>query len=150
MVLVVASLVAGVAAPRMFAALPGVRLNAAARKLSGMMRYARNLAVSECVPVQVTVSLADRRAELMVEAPPAAKTDSEAVDPPKISVYAIPEGIDLSLPDDANDPEIWQVIFHPEGTSSGGRLMLQSGPDRLRQVAVEPITGVVTVLSALE
>lgn len=64
----------------------------------------------------------------------------------KSKVYNLPEGTRFENPDpggEADDPDMFQIIFYPSGTSSGGEVIIAGERKKRYTVSVDFITGAV-------
>lgn len=127
--MLIAVLAIGIVAPRFSALIPGVEIKGEAQKAAALLRFARSRAIAEGdvitverleEPVAIKVTGADR-------------------------LYQWPASIELKvtreLGSDEGEPEI---LFYPDGSSSGGVVSLQSENRRFR-ISVDWLTGRVTV-----
>jgi len=131
-VLVIAGMVAGVAAPMVANALPGVQLKAKARELAAVLRYARDRALTHREETVVTVDTEGRTFGLSG----------------REERRSLPESFDIKLlvaESESPSDTIGGVRFFPTGGSTGGRVTLAQG-DRGYKVDVDWLTGRVRIL----
>lgn len=126
-VLVLAGLLLGLAAPRFMAAVPGTELTAAARDLASAARQSRAEAISRGHDVVLVVDA--QSGEFRAEG---------------TSLRGKLHG-DLSLTLDTASVEVVDtyragIRFHSDGSSTGGRVTLRNG-ERLAVVDVDWLTG---------
>ena len=156
-VLLLIGLVAGLAAPRWLAALPGVQLSTAARKTASLLRHAGDRAVSEQTLQQVTVDLAAGTLELFRLEPdirllPAEGPDSSEA-PSQPVVLRMPAEIFIQRAENGlGQPEIdrLRIAFFPFGGNTGARVTLGNSQGRQLVVHLDFITGEVTINAAGE
>lgn len=125
-VLAIAVLAMTTVPPLFSAAMPGVELKAAARRTLSSLRLARELAIRQGKNVVLIVDVEERRLEL-----------------PQHRTLRLPSRLDLKL--EAADREMLDehrggIRFFPDGTSTGGRVLLAAG-DSGYQVGVNWLTG---------
>jgi general secretion pathway protein H len=110
---------------------PALHARAGAQAIAGGLRAARSEAVLDDIGVEVTFDLARRTYRWSHR-----------------SVEALPSDIDLALL--TNDQEaisgaVGRIRFHPDGSSSGGRLSVRGG-GRTWWVGVDWLTGQVSLV----
>ena len=107
-------------------ALPGARLNAAARELSAMMRYAKMLAQNNGEPQAVLINLDTGRYEIQ-----------------GVQARNIPDGISIRVTDpvagEVNRGN-YAVLFHESGIVEGGTITLWNAKKSLN-IELDPIVG---------
>ena len=111
-------------------ALPGARLNAAARELSATMRYARMLARNNGEPQTVKIDLDER---------------SYGVE--GASVKLLPDNVRIQVTDSVTGDTstgIYSVLFNESGTVEGGMITLWNSK-RTVNIELDPIIGSVVV-----
>jgi general secretion pathway protein H len=125
-VLAIAALAMSAVPPLFSAAMPGVEMKAAARRTVSSLRLARELAIRRGTDVALIVDVEQRRLEL-----PGHKT------------LTLPTRLDVTL--EAADREMLDdrrgaIRFFPDGSSTGGRIILSHGESGY-QVGVIWLTG---------
>lgn len=128
-VLAIAGLLLAVTPPLITAALPGVELKAAARRTAGALRLTRETAIAEGRPAAFVLDIEQHR--YRIEGAGRARDG------------ALPAGIDLKLvaaEDEMRGETVGAVRFFPDGTSTGGRVILSRG-ERGYQVGVNWLSG---------
>jgi general secretion pathway protein H len=125
-VLAIAVLAMTTVPPLFSAAMPGVELKAAARRTLTSLRLARELAIRQGRDVVLVVDVEARRLELQEH-----------------RTLSLPSRLSLKL--EAADREMIDeqrggIRFFPDGTSTGGRVLLSTG-DSGYQVGVNWLTG---------
>jgi general secretion pathway protein H len=132
-VLVIAALALGVVTPRLFAVLPGVELKTSAQNLAAMLRLARSQSIAGGKVISV---------EYDNELPALRITD-------RPQVYSWPESIQLelqnkeSLLQPVNQQQTTVLYFYPDGSSSGGTVLVASDAGEYR-ISVHWLTGKVS------
>ena len=135
-VLGLAALILALVLPRLGGGLEGLRVRTASRQVAALLRRARIQAVSQRQTVTVTV---DPREGTLQVAPPGRPGLPQGL--------TLSQGIRLAILDEANRPlaaRAIQIRFSPRGGSDGGSLGV-SGASRLIPIAVDPLTGRVTI-----
>jgi prepilin-type N-terminal cleavage/methylation domain-containing protein len=110
--------------------LPGARLNAAARELSAMMRYAKMLAQNNGEPQAVLINLDTGRYEIQ-----------------GVQARNIPEGINIRIADPVAGEVSrgnYAVLFHESGIVEGGTITLWNAK-RTINIELDPIVGSVVL-----
>lgn len=131
-VIAIALLLAGVAAPLVGARLPGAQFDATVHRFATHARLARNLAVARNAPVRLIVDVEAHRYRV------SALPDDQALpDAFGLSLYA-PEAERI-------DAQTGAIRFYGDGSSSGGRVTFTDGP-RQRGVDVQWLTGRVSLV----
>jgi general secretion pathway protein H len=129
-VLAVAVLLMTAVPPMISAALPGMELKSAARRTVASLRLARETAIRTGADTALLVDVEGRRLEL-----------------PGFRAVALPSRLDLNLEAASREmlDETRGVIrFFPDGSSTGGRILLTRGEDTDRrgyEVGVTWLTG---------
>ena len=129
-VMVIAVSIITVAVPQFSRSIDTVRLHQAARESAAFLRLSRNSAVVHSGPVAVEIDAGER--QLYV----AATGDS----------YLLPPQISVSFPDEPDHyPDVRRtILFHADGSSTGGRLSLDSDK-RSQQITIDWLTGRVSI-----
>lgn len=134
-VLAIAGLMLAVTPPLLSGALPGLELKGAARRTASALRLTRELAIAEGRPAAWMIDIANN----------AYRIDGRGRD------GRLPGGIALELvaaADEMASETQGAIRFFPDGTSTGGRVILKRGePGRERgyQVGVNWLTGRVLI-----
>ena len=132
-VLAIGGLLLGLTPPLITAALPGVELKAAARRTAGALRQTREIAIASGRAAAWQLDVEQGRYQI----------------PGRNRRGRLPEGIEIELVGAANemqDDRVGAIRFYPDGTSSGGRVMLKRGGSGY-QVGVNWLTGRILVAS---
>jgi general secretion pathway protein H len=129
--LVVIAIMAGLIAlalPAFDRVLPGASLNSEAGEVAGLLREARSRAIRDDAPLAVTLDIGDRTLSM-----PGRR-------------HRLPSRVGVALV--TGTTEITRgggrIVFHGDGTSTGGRLRLTSGETHV-DVLVDWLTGRVAV-----
>ncbi len=153
-VLIIISLVSAFVGPRVVAPLTGLHINTTAREIVAALRYNRSRAVSEKV-VRVAVFDLDSR-QVRTFSTPAASVyapDEQMILPPADRVYALPGGIRF-LHAASGESTIktggFSLIFFPNGSSTGGEIVLAGDSGRRLGIRVDAITGLAQVAELKE
>lgn len=130
-VLAIGGLLLALTPPLITAALPGVELKAGARRAAGALRQTREIAIAS--GVDATWLLDIETGQYRVEG--------------QARQGSLPSGIEIELvtaQDELRSERLGGIRFFPDGSSSGGRLILKRGEGGL-QVGVNWLTGRILV-----
>lgn len=130
-VLALGSLLLALTPPLITAALPGVELKAGARRAAGALRQTREIAIAKGAEAVWLIDTESGHYQIEGQA----------------RRGALPDGIDIELVaarDELRNERIGGVRFFPDGSSSGGRVILKRG-DTGYQVGVNWLTGRILV-----
>lgn len=168
-VLVIMSFVFAVVGPGIMRGLSGVTLKTAVKKVASALRYAHSQAVNRAQPYSVifdqnqnrivirsipTLSSylsAEDRAQASAADGGEEAADKKELPKEELKVFSLPEGVsfkEIAIGGkelNSSTEEIAQLFFFPDGTSQGGELSLIDTKDRIFTIAVDFLTGVVTV-----
>jgi general secretion pathway protein H len=125
-VLAIAALAMSAVPPLFSAAMPGLEMKAAARKTLTSLRFARELAIRQGADQALMVDVEERRLDL---------SGHRSLSLPKRLTLKL-EAADREMIDDQRGA----IRFFPDGSSTGGRIMLGYG-DSGYQVGVNWLTG---------
>jgi len=152
-VLVIISLVSAFVAPRITAPIGNLQLKTASKKIAGAMRYSRSLAVSEKESRVCFFDFDNQRMSIFSgSAFDAAEPEQVLQSGPAEVRYDLPAGVLLkkAIAGDTDvDAGLFQVIFFPNGSASGGDIFLANDKGRFSRIHIDFITGMVA-LSAPE
>jgi len=129
-VMALAALLIGVVPPLIGAAFPGVQLKSAARSTAGGLRLAREEAIRSGHDVAFVLDVEDRRYRVGDDSP-----------------VSLPSGLTFKLEaasSEMRDDQIGGVRFYPDGSSTGGRVVI-SHDGHGYQVGVTWLTGRVAI-----
>lgn len=124
--------------------------NAQTREATGLLNYARRMAVVQGTPASIEFLTAadDADSEISAEASNASSSEPDARQADIVGRW-VGDNIDLSYRDSAGQDAPVQrrvlVTFYPEGGSTGGELIMQQ-ENRLLTISVDPFSGRVQVL----
>jgi len=162
-VLVIISIMAAFVGPRIAGSMSSLTLKTAAKKVAASLRYARSQATSESRPYFVLFDLDKGRLTIKF-GQTATKEDKEkeaaegGQDPgasegmadeavkDRFKVYALPEGVRFDkVVSDKNEAasDIFQIVFFPNGGSSGGEVLLENDRGRRYNISVDFVVGTV-------
>ena len=168
-VLLIISIVIAMTAPRLIKRSASLPLKTASKNLGAALRYSRSQAVNTGSTYN-TIFHTEKNKVIVLKVPePPAPDLTEKIDETeefrgitditsiksqkiKIKEYALPDGIifeQIIIADiDSHDEDeggIYQISFSPDGSSRGGEIILADKKERMYQITVNSITGVVTV-----
>jgi general secretion pathway protein H len=150
-VLVLISILSALVAPRVGNSIRNMTLTAAAQKMAASLRYARSRAVSE--KVTYIAQLNFKKASLSI----LTAQESAGANGGKLSVdgeekgsrpkvYDLPGGVQLAKAksgEDEADSGLFQIFFFPNGSTSGGWIVLRNDAGKRCRIGVDVITGAV-------
>ncbi len=130
-VLVVISLIVGLAAPRIAGVLPGAQVKSAALGLAAALRAARSHAILSNQEAILTLNVETRRFSVTGEN----------------KTHDLPADLQVSLAtarSEQYDDDTGGFRFFPDGSSTGGRITL-TADDREYQIDVDWLTGKISI-----
>ncbi|ANG63777.1 type II secretion system protein GspH [Marinobacterium aestuarii] len=138
-VLVLATLMLSLVVPRFAAVVPGVELKSTTQKTASLLRHARSRAMAESRLIAIDLDPDVHALRLSHREGPVVLPDSIALSLSDAGSLALGHEIlaPLSLEASAPGPSI---RFYPDGSSSGGSLLL-SGPSGRYRIDVDWLTG---------
>ena len=162
-VLVIISIAAAFVGPQVAGSMSTLTLKTAAKKVASSLRYARSQATSEGRPYFVlfdtdkgrltiksgqTATKEDKEKEAAEGEQDTGTSEGMADEAVKerFKVYALPEGVrfDRVVSDKNEDiSDVFQIIFFPNGGSSGGEVLLENDRGRRYNISVDFVTGTV-------
>ena len=163
-VLVIISIMAAFVGPRIAGSMSSLTLKTAAKKVAASLRYARSQATSESRPYFVlfdtdkgrltikcgqTATKEDKEKEVAEGEQDPGTSEEIADDNPikdRFKVYALPEGVRFDkVISDENEAasDIFQIVFFPNGGSSGGEVLLENDRGRRYNISVDFVVGTV-------
>ncbi|MBC8466231.1 MAG: GspH/FimT family pseudopilin [Desulfobacteraceae bacterium] len=163
-VLVIISIAAAFVGPRVAGSMSTLTLKTAAKKVAASLRYARSQATSESRPYFVLFDPDKGRLTIKSgQTAPQENEEKEAVDgeqdtgtseemadnnqvKEKLKVYALPEGVRFDkVASDKNEAssDVFQIVFFPNGGSSGGEVLLENDRGRRYNISVDFVVGTV-------
>lgn len=152
-VLVLIGLITGLIVPKLGGSLSSVQARTAVKKISAMLRYAGNQAVTEQKTRLVTFYIPSNKVVLEIAEQQEVEADweSEKTVPAAhgLRVYQLPEKIRLmeaiTVRGESGD-EKFQLFFYPSGGSSGGEILLKGKRKLPYRIRIDFITGIVDVV----
>lgn len=150
-VLMLIGLVTALVTPRLGGSLGSVQAKSTVNKLSAMLRYARNMAVTDQKTRVVSFDRATNRVVLELAEQPGIEGDPADNQSPQKSyerkVFQLPEGINiektLDYQGEPGDGTEFKLYFYSAGNSSGGEIILKGKRKGLYRIKVNFITGLV-------
>jgi len=163
-VLVIISIAAAFVGPRVAGSMSTLTLKTAAKKVAASLRYARSQATSESRAYFVlfdtdkgrltikpgqTAPKEDKEKEAAEGEQDTGTSEEMADNNPvkeRLKVYALPEGVrfDKVVSDKNEDTsDVFQIVFFPNGGSSGGEVLLENDRGRRYNINVDFVTGTV-------
>jgi len=162
-VLVIISIMAAFVGPRVAGSMSTLTLKTAAKKVASSLRYARSQATSESRPYFVlfdadkgrltikpgqTATKEDKEKEAAEGEQDTGRSEGMADEAVKerFKVYALPEGVRFDkVVSDKNEAasDVFQIVFFPNGGSSGGEVLLENDRGRQYSISVDFVTGTV-------
>jgi len=143
-VLALIGLTAALALPWMASSVPRLQLEASARKVVAILRYARGRAVTEQTPIGVWID-ARRGMVAVVPANEVGDAQAQSASPSTLGTYVLPENIRL-----LDSGAAARVIgFYPGGASTGGEVLLSAEKGRSLRIKVASVTGDIALGEAI-
>ncbi len=149
-VLVIISLISALVAPRIGGSLTNLELKTGAKRIAAALRYARSKAVSEKKTYAAYFDFDHNRLTISREEQPAnislfddSAGDSESKEK-ATEVYDLPNEVSIQATPDAEknqSPSPYQIQFYPNGSSSGGSVLVANERGNSWTVDVDFITG---------
>ncbi len=143
LVLLIIGLGTAFIAPTVANSLVNVRLKAATRRLSAVLRYARSMAVSNKNTVQVFIDIDNASYSAQV---PSADNSGEGLS----GATAFPADIkfkEVKIGEEVSTSGVVQLLFYPKGNTSGGEIVLENSRGRTYKITIDPIIGKVKITS---
>ena len=150
-VLVLISILSALLAPRVGNSIRNMTLTGAAQKIAASLRYARSRAVSE---KETYVAVLDFKKSslsiLTAQGSAGVKTAKRSIDAKekssRLKVYDLPGGVQLAKTksgEDEADSGLFPIFFFPNGSTSGGWIVLRNDVGKRCSIEVDVITGAV-------
>jgi general secretion pathway protein H len=132
-----------------------IELKAAAKKVSGILRYYRSEAVNKGSIYQVLFD-SELRAVKVQSVSSTESADEKGADEKKgrevaKTLYGLPQGVqmrDLDFPSPQYPCDLPAIEFYPNGGSNGGSVLLNSQERKGYRIKVDFLTGIVEVEKA--
>ncbi len=157
-VLTIISISVAIVGPRFLGPMSGMQLRTSAKKMAASLRYARSLATAEKTPYvaqfdidkgQLSLKATPDETDEALEADPESDGDGPVTIKPR--VFSLPEGVRLEKAlsiDSEVDSGIFEIIFSPNGNTSGGAVILTNERGRHYKISVDLVMGTVTLEEA--
>lgn len=164
-VLVIISLMTALILPRMGGSFTTIQLKSTAKKIASMLRYARNLSISEHVSTRALCEFEEGKIQLFVQrrgahansfpsnvtrGSEASRADIEDEEEHGlVQRFRLPKGVWFEKAVTLKGVETtdgFEFLFYPAGNSSGGEITLVNEKGRKYSVSVDFITGTVRVV----
>lgn len=145
-VVVLLSLAVALVAPSLSKFSRSVELKAAAKKVSGILRYYRSEAVNKGQVYQVLFDPDLRE----VKVQPMESTEEKGEGKPPQKIYSLPQGIqmkEIKVESPQYSSDLPTVEFYPNGGSNGGTILLDSEDRKGYRIRIHFLTGMVKVES---
>lgn len=152
-VLVIISLASAFVFPRLSAPIENLTLKTASKKIAATLRFARSRAVSEKITRISAFDFNNNRLIIFSdEKNRPAGEDKLLPDRQAKITYDFPKGVFLKkavVGEDEVNTGIFKIVFSPNGSSSGGKVVLANSRGKRYGIQVDFITGMVK-LSVLD
>ena len=133
-----------------------IELKAAAKKVSGILRYYRSEAINKGVIYQVLFDSESKTVKVQTVSLEEPADESEVAEKKEgdstKTLYALPEGVrmkELDFPSPEYPCDLPAVEFYPNGGSNGGSVLLNSPERKGYRIKIHFITGAVEVEKSL-
>ncbi len=133
-VLLIIGLISSLSLPYLFGRMGRMNLKSAAKSIAASLRYARTLAASEKTQYLALFDFEKHSFSIVSEK----KTDD-------VKVYHLPEGVRFQKAKSGTESVqsgIFRIYFFPNGSASGGEVVLSDEKGRQYAIQVQFITGV--------
>lgn len=150
-VLVLISILSALVAPRVGNSMRNMTLKGAAQKIAASLRYARSKAVSEKETYIAVLDLKKSSLSILTaQAYTGENAQKLSVDAKRksarLKIYDLPEGIQLAKTKSGQretDSGLLHILFFPNGSTSGGWIVLGNDVGKRCRIEVDVITGAV-------
>jgi general secretion pathway protein H len=150
-VLVIMSILSALVAPRVGNSMRNMTLTGAAQKIAASLRYARSRAVSE---KETYIAVLDfKKSSLSIltsQGYAGGNTAKLSIDgkekSSRLKIYDLPGGVQLAKTKSGKgetDSGLFQIFFFPNGSTSGGLIVLRNDVGKYCRVEIDIITGAV-------
>jgi general secretion pathway protein H len=148
-VLVIIGIASAVVVPRLGGSMGNISLKTASKKIAASLRYARSQATSGGISYVAIFDL-DKGKISIAPLPPKPEGTGEkddggdGEDSPKTVGYDLPDGVRLQKAISADGEVVsglFEILFSPAGSSSGGDVILINDRGRRLRIGVDFITG---------
>lgn len=147
-VLILISLSAALVTPSLSRFSKTIELKAAAKKVSGILRYCRSEAVNKGLIYQVIFNPELREVKVQSIELNEEKKEGDKKEEVSKKTYSLPYGIEMkevNLTSPQYPSDLPTVEFYPNGGSNGGSFLLNSREQKGYKIKVDFLTGVVKV-----
>ncbi len=153
LVLMLISLITGLVTPKLGGSLIGVQTKTAVKKTSAILRFARNLAVTDQKARIVNFNTKTNTIALHLDQDfDVVEGVTQRIEPGgkyKSQYYQLPDNVIIQEVIDgrgiSSDDELFTIFFYPAGNSSGGEIVLGGNRKGTYRIRVDFITGLVDV-----
>lgn len=146
-VLVIISLISAFVAPRLFSPLGNLNLKTTTREIAGTLRYNRSRAVSEKINRATVFDMSTQAVRTFsVESSVPSNKGDQAKAAKTDMTFQLPEGVRIqkaSFGEDVYETGDFTVVFYPNGSSSGGAVILSGDSGKRYEIMIDAITGMV-------
>ena len=129
-----------------------IELKAAAKKVSGILRYYRSEAINKGSVYQVLfdpeLKAVKVQSVLLTEPAEETETDQKKGGEAPKTLYGLPEGVqmkELDFPSPEYPCDLPAVEFYPNGGSNGGSVLINSPERKGYKIKVDFVTGMVEI-----
>jgi len=153
-VLMLIGVITGLVTPKLGGSLSTLQVKTTVNKISAMLRYARNVAVTDQKTRVVSFDSEKRQISLALSEQADIQSERQGNQERKKSyeqkVYQLPEGISIEKAYDGRGLRVdakkdFKLFFYPAGNSSGGEIVLKGQRAGLYRIRVNFITGIIDV-----
>jgi len=147
-VLILISLSAALVTPSLSRFSRTIELKAAAKKISGILRYCRSEAINKGMVYQVIFNPELREVEVQSIDLDEEKKEGDKKEEVSKKTYSLPKGIEMkeiNLVSPQYPSDLPTVEFYPNGGSNGGSFLLRSQELKGYKIKVDFLTGVVKI-----
>ncbi len=148
-VLAIIGLSAFLVGPRIADSLSNMEFVSAVKKVAASLRYARNRAAVERIPCRAKVDFGENR--LVIVCGDGETEEGEEAKGAGDKEYRLPKGVRWSRV--IREEEEWdsgtaEILFLPSGGSSGGIVLMKNDRERVYEISVDFVTGMVSLKEA--
>ncbi len=129
--------------PTVANSLVNLKLKAATRRLSTVLRYARSRAISSKETMYVVIDIDNASYATQVPNPEASAEELPGS-------IAFPKNIrfkEVRVGEEVQTSGKIQLLFYPKGNTSGGEIVLENNRGRMYKITIDPILGKVKITS---
>ena len=148
-VLVIIGLVSAVVVPRLFSTLGNLNLKTAAQQTAATLRYDRSKAVAEKLSRAAVFNLEARSVRCFSMGVVSSVEKQDRIEAAKADMtFQMPEGVRIQkavFGEDVYETGEFTVLFYPNGSSTGGAVVLAGESGKRFEIMIDAITGIVKV-----